>query len=284
MTRILEDTKLDYKDVLIVPKRSSLSSRNDVSLTRTFNTVNSGLTYSGIPLTISNMDGTGTFEMANIASKKYKLLTALIKHYPVEELVSFFNSNEDWACDSVCYSMGITASDLEKYNKFKLKSYAKLVMIDTANFYIESALDFLKRFREENKNIILIVGNIATAEMAEALILAGADVVKCGVGCFNRNTLISTEKGQIPIEQIVKDDLVLSHDKKFHKVIETYSYINNKKMISINGTISTKDHKYYVIHKKYLDSIKTDEDIKIFAEYIEAEKLTSEYKLIKLKM
>ena len=59
--RIENEIKLDYKDVLIRPKRSTLKSRKDVSLRRTYQFRNSGNYWSGIPIMASNMDGVGTF-------------------------------------------------------------------------------------------------------------------------------------------------------------------------------------------------------------------------------
>ena len=63
------NTKLDYSDVLIRPKRSTLKSRSEVILERNFNFVNYNPSYpvsyddyhySGIPIMVANMDGVGT--------------------------------------------------------------------------------------------------------------------------------------------------------------------------------------------------------------------------------
>jgi GMP reductase len=48
--RIIQDTKLDFKDVLILPKRSTLASRSEVDLSRTFTFKHSGATWSGVPI------------------------------------------------------------------------------------------------------------------------------------------------------------------------------------------------------------------------------------------
>uniref|UniRef100_A0A452QHH9 GMP reductase n=1 Tax=Ursus americanus TaxID=9643 RepID=A0A452QHH9_URSAM len=63
------DLKLDFKDVLLRPKRSSLRSRAEVDLERTFTFRNSKQTYSGIPIIVANMDTVGTFEMAVVMSQ-----------------------------------------------------------------------------------------------------------------------------------------------------------------------------------------------------------------------
>lgn len=72
MPHIDNDVKLDFKDVLIRPKRSTLKSRADVDLTRQFTFRNSKKTYDGIPIVASNMDTVGTFEMAIQLSKVWE--------------------------------------------------------------------------------------------------------------------------------------------------------------------------------------------------------------------
>ena len=72
------EIKLDFKDVLIRPKRSTLGSRSEVSLERTFKFVNSGQTWTGVPIMTANMDTTGTFEMYDVL-KSYKMLTCFHK-------------------------------------------------------------------------------------------------------------------------------------------------------------------------------------------------------------
>ena len=72
--RIINEIKLDFKDVLILPKRSTLESRSQVCLERTYYFRNSNRHWTGIPIMISNMDTTGTFSMAQVMSK-LKILT-----------------------------------------------------------------------------------------------------------------------------------------------------------------------------------------------------------------
>lgn len=86
---IENEVKLDFKDVLIRPKRSTLSSRSNVDLIRPFTLRNSRVEYSGVPIIAANMDTTGTFEMAE-ALGKYDLSVALHKHYSEDEYVAYF--------------------------------------------------------------------------------------------------------------------------------------------------------------------------------------------------
>ena len=54
--RIENEVKLDYKDVLIRPKRSILRSRSEVDLHRRYKFRNSGNYWSGIPIMAANPD------------------------------------------------------------------------------------------------------------------------------------------------------------------------------------------------------------------------------------
>jgi GMP reductase len=78
--RIEEDIKLDFRDVLIRPKRSTLSSRRDVDLKRFYRFKHSRYEYDGIPIMAANMDGVGTLSMAK-ALAQHGLFTCLIKTY-----------------------------------------------------------------------------------------------------------------------------------------------------------------------------------------------------------
>ena len=101
--RIEEDIKLDYKDVLFKPKRSTLESRRDVRLERTFNFHNSGQQWIGVPIMASNMDGVGTFSMAKVL-QKHKMITVLRKHYSLQEWQKA--RGIQWKYISVCTGTG----------------------------------------------------------------------------------------------------------------------------------------------------------------------------------
>jgi len=188
--RIEDSIKLDFSDVLIKPKRSRLGSRKDVNLERSYSFLHSEEDYRGIPIIAANMDHTGTFEMAD-ALVKSKLDTALHKHYSVDEYAGFFqkyldiNHSFDAQSDThTWYSMGILPADLEKFNEVVIASPLDIthVCIDVANGYSENMLNFVRKFRKANEHVTIMAGNVVTAEMTEALILAGADIVKTGIG------------------------------------------------------------------------------------------------------
>lgn len=174
--------QLDFSDVLILPKRSELDSRNSVDITRRFTFKHTGKTWSGVPIIASNML-TGTMEMAH-ALNKFEMMTALHKHYTDLELVKFFEHSPSDVLYNTWYSMGIREEDFEKLHRVKctVSRPIEKILIEIANGYIQKFVDSVKRLRDYAPDSIIMAGNVVTGEMAAELILAGADVVRAGVG------------------------------------------------------------------------------------------------------
>ncbi len=180
--RIEYDIKLGFKDVMFRPKRSTLQSRSQVSLERTFKLLHSGQEWKGIPVMAANMDTVGTFEMA-IALAGKKMFTAIHKHYSVEEWKAFLKSAPKGIENYIAVSTGSGVQDLNKVaGIFKLQPQLKFICIDVANGYSEHFVSFVKRVREQHSEKVIIAGNVVTGEMVEELLLAGADIVKVGIG------------------------------------------------------------------------------------------------------
>src|SRR5215471_7668519 len=183
--RIENDVKLDFKDVLIRPKRSTLTTRSDVDISREFHFRHTGTEYAGIPIVASNMDTTGTFEMAR-ALDAYKMSVALQKYAEVDEYVAFFRTLERKS--AAFYSLGIAKQDEEKLHRVMdaagtgPDSAIRYVCIDVANGYTESFVRFVAKIRERYPHLVIMAGNVVTGEMTEELILSGADIVKVGIG------------------------------------------------------------------------------------------------------
>ncbi len=175
---IESDLKLDFKDVLIRPKRSTLRSRSDVDVTRGFRFLHSGTEWTGFPLIAANMDVTGTMRVAR-ALARFGAMTALHKHYRADDLVSFFREPES---AFAFYSMGTTEADYEKYQAVRAQVPVTKICLDVANGYTELFTDFVQRVREGNPEAVIMAGNVVTGDMTEALVLAGADIVKVGIG------------------------------------------------------------------------------------------------------
>ena len=181
--RIENDVKLDYNNVLIRPKRSTLGSRKEVDLNRSFVFRNSLNDYTGIPIMAANMDGVGTEEVA-LALAKNDIFTCLAKSYYVEDIVEFFKPYDPQRSENVAMSIGITDLDAEKFEAVyaQLGTLLKYVCIDVANGYSERFSNFVRKFRKQHPYITIIAGNVVTGEMTEELILNGADIVKVGIG------------------------------------------------------------------------------------------------------
>jgi GMP reductase len=152
--RIENDIKLDFKDVLILPKRSKLSSRSQVSLERNYKFINSKREWSGVPIMISNMDTTGTFEIAK-EMIKHKVITCLHKFYSVDDWKEFVNTLDDDSFNFIVVSIGITENDINKLDEImKIDSRLYWICIDVANGYTEN---FIETVRNIRKNILIML-------------------------------------------------------------------------------------------------------------------------------
>ncbi len=180
--RIEYEIKLGFKDVMIRPKRSTLKSRSQVSVERTFTFVNSGKKWSGVPVIAANMDTVGTFEMANALAAE-KMITAIHKHYTEEEWDAFLKDQPDSVYERIALSTGTGKADEEKIAQI-IRKHPKIqfLCIDVANGYSEHFVDFVKQARANFPDKTIIAGNVVTGEMVEELILAGADIIKVGIG------------------------------------------------------------------------------------------------------
>ena len=218
--RIEPEIKLDYKDVLLRPKRSELTSRKDVNLMREFTFKNAGgegsdpkaYGWKGIPIVASNMDTVGTFETAKSLAQRH-MLTCISKHYDGDVWAHKLNgygiwknkeqrdaNEKDWKYDRdsdhwqnriyehISPSIGIKydpekTDDIDYLNNITWNFYhTRFVCIDAANGYTSRFCDFIKRVREEHPALIIIAGNVVTGEMTEEILLSGADIVKVGIG------------------------------------------------------------------------------------------------------
>lgn len=177
--RIEDEIKLDFKDVLIRPKRSTLSSRKEVYLNRTYKFKHSGTEWTGVPVMAANMDGVGTLQMAH-ALYEHKMFTCLVKNIDTLYLQT---TTEDIGGNYFAVSTGTSDNDFERLNRI-LKDYPAIhfICIDVANGYSEHFGDFVSRVRNAWPTHTIIAGNVVTADMTQELILRGADIIKVGIG------------------------------------------------------------------------------------------------------
>jgi len=188
--RIEQDRKIDFKDVLIRPKRSTLSSRSEVALERTYELKAAGRTWSGIPIIAANMDTIGTLSMAE-ALARHGCLTALHKFFSIDDLSAVYAQQGETLAERIFVTIGATAKDLEFITGVRDAIADKagqamadrmMVCIDVANGYQEAFVEFVRSARRALPKVAIMAGNVVTGEMVEELLISGADIVKCGIG------------------------------------------------------------------------------------------------------
>ena len=177
------ELKLDYDDVLIVPRASALDSRKDAELFASFEFKGANSTaYRGVPVMAANMDGVGTFEVADVL-RAHGLFTCLAKYYSAKEIADYFSEEPD-RMNHCAVTIGICDADRKKFNETaeRLNGALRYACLDVANGYMAHFVDRVREFREDYPGIALIAGNVVTPEQTTVLADAGADVVKVGIG------------------------------------------------------------------------------------------------------
>ena len=172
----------DYKDVLILPKSSSINSRSQVNLHRTIK-FNNGLTWTGVPIIAANMTTVGTLQVYKTLVK-YKILTALHKFIKLQDLIEYNTNNPNDLLDPDYFaiSTGISDNDFDNLVNIMDNFSCKWIVIDIANGYIENFKTFCKKVRDKYTHKIIIAGNVSTKEGVDDLIECGIDIVKVGIG------------------------------------------------------------------------------------------------------
>jgi len=170
---------------LIRPKRSTLASRSQVSLERTYGFKHSRHQWTGVPIIAANMDTIGTFEMAKALARN-QLVTAIHKHYTVQEWEDFWtqaSSENAITPNNIAVSAGTSDKDFNKLAEILEKTKTvNMICLDVANGYSEIFVNTVRRVREKYPELTIMAGNVVTGEMTEELILSGADIVKVGIG------------------------------------------------------------------------------------------------------
>ena len=190
--KIEDDVKLDFADVLIRPKRSNLDSRSKVDTTRSFTfrlPDNVQSQWVGVPVVAANMDTVGTFQMAGALSE-FNALCGIHKYYTEAQWDNFmYGWQTDYPCPpNVVYTIGMgdansSMQEIQKAERILNRHKSiKFICIDVANGYTEKFVNYVRTIRGLFPDHILIAGNVVTREMTEALILAGANIVKIGIG------------------------------------------------------------------------------------------------------
>lgn len=181
MPKINHDTKLDFDDVLIVPQRSTLTSRSEILLERTFYFYHSPREWSGIPIICANMSFC-SFEMAKQLAN-HKMIACLHKYHSVEDLIKYFIEYPN-NIDYTFVSIGYKKSDLNHLLEFKEKTGIQPnICIDVPNGHMDVFVKYCKKVRDSFPESIIMAGNVTnTSSTQELLIYGGVDIVKVGIG------------------------------------------------------------------------------------------------------
>jgi len=181
--KLENDIKLDFNDVLLRPKRSTLNSRKEVNLIREFKFKHSNQTWSGVPIISSNMDTVSSIDMFKVLSEN-KMLTCFDKYIDVNALIANVNQTTK---DYYILSTGITEANLQHLNSVmtslkEVNLEPKFICIDVANGYMFQLIEFCKTVRKLYPDKILIAGNVVSREVTEELLINAIDIVKVGIG------------------------------------------------------------------------------------------------------
>ena len=257
--RIDLDVKLDFSDVLLLPKRSDMSSRSEALIEREMKFKHSPYIWKGVPIIVSNMDTTGTIEMAR-KLQEYKVITCLHKYYTSDDIPDDLNP------DYFMISTGISDTDLERLDKIITQKKINFICVDVANGYSINFQNKVKHIKEKYPDKVIVAGNVVTRELVEELIMhCGVDIVKVGIGsgCFAGNTKITMMNNngtyyyknikdiQIGDKVINMNGNPVSVTNVLHQgiknTIKLTQYINSTK---INETICTPDHRFWMHNKE----------------------------------
>jgi len=178
--------------------------------------------------------------------------------------------------------------DVDQNEQYFQSQKTIYILIDMANGHMNKLYNAVKSAKKMyGEKMVLMVGNIANPETYKMFAEIGVDFVRIGIGngnaCFLGETLVLTKNGKKRIEDIIVGEYVLTHDGTYQEVLAKHTNGEEKELIKINDTTSTKDHEYYVIHKDFKDII-NDENIHQYAKFVRAEELTEDYFLLEIDM
>lgn len=281
MQKIINETKLDFDDVLIVPQRSTLTSRSEIQLERTFQFYHSTRSWTGVPVMCANMSFC-SFEIAK-ALAKHRMIACLHKYHTVQGLYDYFTKYPE-NIDYTFVSIGYKKSDLNHLLELKNKlGKQPNICIDVPNGHMDVFVKYCHKVRENFPESIIVAGNVTnTSSTQELLIYGGVDIVKVGIGggCFIAGTKVITKDGLKNIEHIKIGDEVITHKGHLKKVIGTNKRLETNTIINVNNISCTPNHQFYVILKTEIDLV-NDSNIHKYAKWVSAGDLSEDYVLVK---
>ena len=177
------EKKLNFKDVLIVPKSSKINSRKDVVLDTKILFPASGINWTGVPIMASNMDNVGTFEMG-FALQNFHMANAVSKFYNKDAWVKSIRNGLDLEFNFITFGLQEISEIYEiiSYILQKTNKNIKTIMFDIPNGYIEKFSKIISEARKQFPDLGIIAGNVVTSEGVKQIMDSGADGVKVGIG------------------------------------------------------------------------------------------------------
>lgn len=276
---------LSFDDILMVPQHSDVASRElpnvATKLTKNIEIAN--------PVISTNMS---TVTDAKMMFRMWKSGSFGVLHRFMDtieftkQMEDFANAVEMDGCDpstiAAAISVGVKGEELD--NGWLDHPYVRIAVVDVAHGDSQSVIDTIKRIKNEYPRIDVIGGNIATKHGFKKLVDAGADGVRVGIGggCFTPGSLVKTEHGLKPIQDICVNDMVYTHLGELQKVVELFIYEKDEELCVINDIECTEIHEFYVIHKNYQDLV-NESNIHQYAEWVSACDLNEDYFLIELE-
>lgn len=182
--KIIYDTALTYDDITLVPQKSWIKTRKDISI----RTKVSKNYYIDVPIIASPMD-TVVGEKMIYTMGKLGGLAIMHRFVSIDEQIRILKSvQEKWGWESIRPIVGasIGVKDIDYENAIRLleEAHVNIILIDIAHGHCEMMREMLSKLvkLKEKYKFDIIAGNVATAEATEDLIRWGADGIRCGIG------------------------------------------------------------------------------------------------------
>lgn len=284
--QIINETQLDFSDVLIKPRRSSIDSRSKVDITREYKFKWCPYVIKGTGIMQANMGTIGNFEVSRRMLDN-GLFACLHKHHNINELIGFYKElikkgDDTWR--RCLLGIGLRDNGIDKLRQINKELGIQVgIKFDVPNGYIPQVKERVIELRKEFPEMFIMVGNVVTGDITEDLILSGADCVAVGIGngaqCILNGTPVMTKNGLVEIQDIKEGDEILTHTGEYHKVTTKLCYTHHKEKLNINGVDCTPEHKFLVINKADKDKV-TEDSLMKYAYWCEAYELNEETQLI----
>lgn len=284
--QIINETQLDFSDVLIKPRRSSIDSRSKVDITREYKFKWCPYVIKGTGIMQANMGTIGNFEVSRKMLDN-GLFACLHKHHNINELIGFYKElikkgDDTWR--RCLLGIGLRDNGIDKLRQINKELGIQVgIKFDVPNGYIPQVKERVIELRKEFPEMFIMVGNVVTGDITEDLILSGADCVAVGIGngaqCILNGTPVMTKNGLVEIQDIKEGDEILTHTGEYHKVTTKLCYTHHKEKLNINGVDCTPEHKFLVINKTDKDKV-TEDSLMKYAYWCEAYELNEETQLI----